>query len=175
MSLIHDFPFAMPKSGIEPKIFLDAMARMPTPVSVITTLASDGRPVGATLSAVSSLSLDPPLFLACFDHRSETLRAVRARRRYMVHILAADQAGLAKTFASKSADKFEGLDWRMDDDGLPRVDGCVMALACRLFSVLPGGDHAILAGEVERIAYSNDIAPMVYAGRRMTRPEGETV
>ena len=92
----------------------------------------------------------------------------------MVHILAADQVGIAKTFASKSANKFEGIDWRLDNDGLPLLDGCVMALACRLFSVLPGGDHAILAGEVERIAASNEVAPMVYAGRRMTRPEGET-
>jgi flavin reductase (DIM6/NTAB) family NADH-FMN oxidoreductase RutF len=171
MSLVFDLPFALPRSGVEPRRFMDAMARLPAPVSVITTLAADGRPVGATLSAVSSLSLDPPLFLACFDHRSDTLKALRRRRAYLVHILAEGQEGIARAFASKSTDKFQNVDWRMGEGGLPQISGCCVVLGCRLFSVMPGGDHAIVAGEVERVDGDGGADPMVYVNRQMTKAE----
>jgi flavin reductase (DIM6/NTAB) family NADH-FMN oxidoreductase RutF len=174
MSLVYDFPFALPRSGVDATSFMDAMARLPAPVSVITSIRSDGRPVGATLSAVSSLSLDPPLFLACFAHRSETLSALRRHKRYLVHILAAGQDGVARAFASKSPDKFNSLEWAYTEEGLPLLSGCSVVLRCRLFNVMPGGDHAVVAGEVEHVERTSGAVPMIYVNRQMTRPEGTT-
>jgi flavin reductase (DIM6/NTAB) family NADH-FMN oxidoreductase RutF len=55
-----------------------AMGHFATGVTVITSVGADGKPVGTTANAVSSLSLDPPLLLACFDLSSHTLAAIRA-------------------------------------------------------------------------------------------------
>ena len=46
-----------------------AMSRFPTGVTVITALTDEG-PAGLSANAVTSLSLDPPLMLACVDRGS---------------------------------------------------------------------------------------------------------
>ena len=45
---------------------------------MITSVGIDGQPVGTTANAASSLSLDPPLILVCFDRSRRTLEAVLA-------------------------------------------------------------------------------------------------
>ena len=59
--------------------FRDAMSRFPTGVTVITAL-TEGGPAGLSANAVSSLSLEPQLMLACVDRGSRTLRAPRGSR-----------------------------------------------------------------------------------------------
>ena len=51
------------------------MSRFPTGVTVVTALGPAG-PAGATANAVASLSLEPPMMLACLDLGSRTLVAV---------------------------------------------------------------------------------------------------
>jgi 3-hydroxy-9,10-secoandrosta-1,3,5(10)-triene-9,17-dione monooxygenase reductase component len=41
--------------------FLDAMGHFATGVTVVTSIDDDGKPVGTTANAVTSLSLDGPL------------------------------------------------------------------------------------------------------------------
>jgi flavin reductase (DIM6/NTAB) family NADH-FMN oxidoreductase RutF len=43
---------------------------------VVITTELDGAPHGMTVSAVSSLSLDPPMLLVCLNSRSGTQEAV---------------------------------------------------------------------------------------------------
>jgi flavin reductase (DIM6/NTAB) family NADH-FMN oxidoreductase RutF len=57
--------------------FRDAMGHFATGVTVVTSVGADGAPVGTTANAVTSLSLDPPLILVCFDLGSLTLRAIQ--------------------------------------------------------------------------------------------------
>ena len=59
--------------------FRHAIGHFATGVTVITSVGADGQPVGTTASAVTSLSLDPPLMLVCFDRSSQTLEARRRR------------------------------------------------------------------------------------------------
>ena len=56
---------------------------------MITSLGADGEPVGTTASAVTSLSLAPPLVPVCFDLGSATLRAIRGHGAFVVNVLAA--------------------------------------------------------------------------------------
>ncbi|MFM9044033.1 MAG: flavin reductase family protein, partial [bacterium] len=51
-----------------------ALATFPTGIAVVTTFLGT-EPIGATANAVTGLSLDPPLILACLDRGSPTLRA----------------------------------------------------------------------------------------------------
>lgn len=47
--------------------FRKIMGTHPTGVTVVTARDPGGEPVGLTVSAFTSVSLDPPLVLACID------------------------------------------------------------------------------------------------------------
>src|ERR1700751_5443533 len=79
--------------------FREAMGHFATGVTVVTSVDADGEPVGTTANAVTSLSLDPPLVLVCFDRVSLTLSAVRSHGAFVVNILAARQRQLSANFA----------------------------------------------------------------------------
>jgi flavin reductase (DIM6/NTAB) family NADH-FMN oxidoreductase RutF len=124
------------------------MARMPTPVTVVTAAGAAG-PAGATANAVTSLSLSPPLMLACLDRGSRTLRALEVAGGFAINVLAADQAELARRFSTKDPhpEKWMGVTFT-DHEGMPLIEGAVMWIACELRDVLQGGDHVIVTGGV---------------------------
>src|SRR5215510_5718672 len=102
----------MSADGVAPEEFRTALSAFATGVTVVTAVGANG-PSGATANAVTSLSLDPPMMLACLDRGSRTLTAVRAQGRFGVNALAAGQEGLARQFAGKhpEAEKWAGVEW----------------------------------------------------------------
>lgn len=166
--MLHTSEIAMERTRpVDSGEFRSAMGDMPGAVTVITSWAPDGAPSGATLSAVVSLSLDPPQMLACFDLGSNTLAAIQSHGRFLVHVLAHGQQSVAMKFSGKSQDKFNGVEWEADVFGLPRIDGCVVAVACELDKIIESGDHKIVIGRVVEIERTGELNPMVYARRKM--------
>jgi flavin reductase (DIM6/NTAB) family NADH-FMN oxidoreductase RutF len=166
MRTVEELTMARQRS-VDPSSFRSAMSDMPGAVTVITSWASDGMPSGATLSAVVSLSLDPPRMLACFDHGSNTLSAIQSQGRFLIHVLAHGQQQVALQFSSKSPDKFKDVDWDIGALGLPKIDGCVVAVACELDEIIEAGDHKIVIGRVIEVERESDLNPIVYARRKM--------
>src|SRR3954451_23647835 len=151
----------MDGSGVSPDQFRDALAAYATGVTVVTAIGPNG-PSGATANAVTSLSLDPPMMLACLDRGSRTLTSVRAQGRFGVNALAAGQAELARQFAGKDPEpeKWGEVEWS-EREGLPRLDGVLMWVACELRDLIDGGDHLILTGNVLE-ADSRDGHPLLF-------------
>src|SRR5579864_4891139 len=114
-----------------------------TGVSVVSAQGDEG-PAGNTANAVSSLSLDPPLVLVCFDLGSRTLHAVRRSERFCINMLAAGQEAISELFATKRTheEKFAALDYRMEYDA-PVIDDCLAWIVCGLDSEFRRGDHVI--------------------------------
>jgi flavin reductase (DIM6/NTAB) family NADH-FMN oxidoreductase RutF len=140
---------------------------MPGAVTIITSWGSDSAPSGATLSAVVSLSLDPPRMLACFNHGSNTLAAIQSHGRFLVHVLAHGQQHLALKFSGKSAHKFDDVVWDAGGLGLPKIEGCVVAVGCELDNIVEAGDNKIVIGRVLDVERECELNPMVYARRKM--------
>jgi 3-hydroxy-9,10-secoandrosta-1,3,5(10)-triene-9,17-dione monooxygenase reductase component len=134
--------------GPSPGEFRDALASYATGVTVVTALGESG-PSGATANAVTSLSLDPPMMLACLDRDSRTLTSVRAAGRFGVNALAAGQEELAVRFAGKQPEpeKWEGIEWT-NHRGSPRLADALVWVACELRDLIDGGDHLIATGTV---------------------------
>src|SRR5512143_1473577 len=107
-----------------------ALAQFATGVTIVTTRAPDGSPVGLTVNSFNSVSLEPPLVLWSLAHKSQSFDAFRACERYLVHILAVDQLDVAKVFATRGADKFGSTQWQPNGTGLPLLDGCVAWFEC---------------------------------------------
>jgi flavin reductase (DIM6/NTAB) family NADH-FMN oxidoreductase RutF len=147
----------------DPVGFRAAMALLPTGVTVVTASGPEG-PAGATANAVSSLSIEPMLMLACLDRGSRTLLAVQAANRFGVSVLHAGQEPIARNFASKApvADKWEGIAWS-ERDGIPAIDDALAFVACDLRDVIAGGDHVIVTGEVTGLESSGG-DPLVFHG-----------
>jgi len=126
--------------------FRDVMSTVCSPVTVITAAGQD-RPHGTTVSAFTSLSLDPPMVLVSLDKTSELLSFVRATGRFGVNVMGREQSAVAMAFARKGDQKFQGVPWT-PDRGLPRLDGAPGWLACDLAGLVPAGDHVIILGTV---------------------------
>jgi 3-hydroxy-9,10-secoandrosta-1,3,5(10)-triene-9,17-dione monooxygenase reductase component len=125
-----------------------AMGRFPTGVTIVTALTEEG-PAGLAANAVSSLSLDPPLMLACLDRGSRTLRAVEAAGRFGINVLSTEGVDLVGAFATKVPvhEKWAGVGWS-ESDGIPRLDDAIVWIGCEMRDVISGGDHVIVTGGV---------------------------
>jgi flavin reductase (DIM6/NTAB) family NADH-FMN oxidoreductase RutF len=146
---------------VSPEEFRAALGAYATGVTVVTAVGSGG-PSGATANAVTSLSLEPPMMLACLDRGSRTLTTVRAQGRFGVNALAAGQEELARRFSAKGpeSEKWEGVEWSEHLE-LPRLTGALLWVACELRDLIDGGDHLILTGNVVEVE-SDDRQPLLF-------------
>jgi flavin reductase (DIM6/NTAB) family NADH-FMN oxidoreductase RutF len=144
--------------------FRQAMGHFATGVTVVTSIGACGEPVGTTASAVTSLSLDPPLVLVCFDRSSLTLQAVRSHGAFVVNVLAAPQRHLSANFARRGPGAaWDDIGHRPGPTGSPRLDGVLAALECTVRDSFPGGDHEIIVGHVHEVETGGSNAtPLLY-------------
>jgi flavin reductase (DIM6/NTAB) family NADH-FMN oxidoreductase RutF len=126
-----------------------ALGNFGTGVTIVTTLASDGKPVGMTANSFSSVSLDPPIILWSLLKTSPSLQAFDDCGRFVINVLALDQVGLSKRFATPLPDKFEGVRYQAGLGGLPVIDDCASIFQCRTLQRLEVGDHILFLGEIE--------------------------
>lgn len=146
-----------------------AMSHFASGVTVVTTEVG-GRLYGLTVTSFASLSLHPPLVLICVEKSVKSHDAIATSRKFAVNILAAHQAELSSRFASRSDDKFAGLEWDDGTLGVPLIANALTTIECRVHNQLPGGDHSIFVGEVVAIA-TREGEPLVYfrSGYRQIR------
>jgi flavin reductase (DIM6/NTAB) family NADH-FMN oxidoreductase RutF len=149
------------------EIFRDAMAELPAGVTVVTTWTRSGTPAGATVSAASSLSLQPPLFLVCLASTSDTQRAIADTGSFLVHVLGDGQQEVAQCFATKLREKFDLVSWRRGLAGLPQIAGSPVLVACDVAGLTPAGDHVIIIGAIRDIEVDRTSDPLVYHRRRL--------
>jgi flavin reductase (DIM6/NTAB) family NADH-FMN oxidoreductase RutF len=148
-------------------LFLEIMSSFPTGVTVVTTATAAGEPKGLTVSAFCPVSLHPPLVLVCLDNQSSTLAAIGESGVFTVNFLAAGREELARRFAAKMDDKFEGVPWDspIAGGGPVLTEDSGAYVVCRVGRTLEAGDHWILLGEVEDGSLRADHLPLLY-GRR---------
>jgi flavin reductase (DIM6/NTAB) family NADH-FMN oxidoreductase RutF len=129
--------------------FRNALSQFATGVTVITTRLEDGSFLGLTASSFNSVSLDPPLVLWSLGQNANSLPIFTGNSHYVINILAADQAALAKQFSKPSKNRFEGVDFTLSPTGLPILSGASAWFECHNRSRYPEGDHVIFVGAVE--------------------------
>lgn len=136
----------------------ECLGHFATGVTVIT-VGVPGHVHGATVSAFTSISLDPPLVMVSLNRRSLLCERL-AGSAFGVNILAADQQDLGLQFAG--AYRGPELAVRWDDSTIaPRLHGCLGFLACSPWAVYEGGDHVLYVGEVRQFDH-RDGEPLVF-------------
>lgn len=149
-------------TAITPALWRNALSQFASGVTVITTYDENSRATGTTVSAFSSLSLDPMLLIICLDKKSQTLASLLAHQHFAVNILAEPQQHVAFQCGSRNDDKFAKISHSQGPHGLPLINGCCAHIECALYQNVEGGDHAIIIGKPLSMATYPEIVPMIY-------------
>ena len=118
----------------------------------VVTGHTEGWYHGLTVSAFTSVSLDPPLVLICVDHSSQSIKALRAAEGFTVNMFREGTGQVALRFASKATDKLAGLvveQPKHEAAGLCLPEESYASLECRTVESVEAGDHTIFIGHVE--------------------------
>ena len=165
----------MEKAG---RSFREVMGRFASGISVITTLDAAAQPAGITVSAMSQVSLDPPLVLVALAEQRFITPMVEASGRFAVNILRHDQQALADCFAhapvSPGREEFCGAPWHPGPAGLPLLEGTLATLECTVVQRLTAGDHELFVGRVDSLAVDGDADPLLYFRRQYLRVDHGT-
>lgn len=155
------------------KAFLEGMRQVASSVTVVTTDGPAGR-YGATVSAFSSVSADPPTVLVCLRSNSRICSAVRLNRVFTVSVLTEQLGEVARTFAGEfdttRADRFDGIGIEPIAGLAPGIRGATI-FACTVAELIERHTHTILLGHVVHVATVRH-PPLLYhcAAYRGIRP-----
>lgn len=147
--------------------FVDAMRLAVTGVNIVTTNGLAGK-FGLTVSAMSSVSADPPMLLACINRSSPIYRAILVNRRFCVNVLSTYQHHLARSFAGLaepgSAYNFNADQWEPGPGNVPRLIDAISSFDCLLDHAYDAGSHGIFIGRVSAAA-AHKSTPLLYTNR----------
>ncbi len=143
--------------------FITAMRNVATSVTVVTTDGPAGC-TGATVSAFSSVSADPPTVLVCLFAESRTAKTVLENKAFCVNVLAEDAHEIADRFAGRHdnsiRDRFSGISHDNPTGLGPVIDGAT-AFACELDHVVQSGSHLVVFGQVRSVS-TGKARPLAY-------------
>jgi 3-hydroxy-9,10-secoandrosta-1,3,5(10)-triene-9,17-dione monooxygenase reductase component len=140
-------------------------------VTVVTSALEGGELFGLTVSAFSSVSLNPPLVLICIRNESTATGLFSKSMRYCVNILAEDQKNVAEIFSlSGEAGRFNNLDYYIGKGGSPIIRNCIGYIDCKIVEIIKGGDHTIFIGQALD-AYAEEKVPLLYVNRNYVKLE----
>ncbi len=134
--------------SIDADQFRKIMSNFATGVTVVTT-DGGGMLHGFTANAVSSVSLDPLLFLVCVDKAANAHAELQKASHFGVSILAENQADVSNLFAKSATPEngtLRGIAFRRGETGVPLIEGSLATLECAVEDLLEGGDHTIVIG-----------------------------
>jgi flavin reductase len=158
----------VPAAAVTESAFREAMSHVAGAVHIIATNGPGGL-AGATATAVTSISDNPPSLLVCLNQTSSTLAAMQANGHFSINILAADQRPLAERFSGQTgvqgAARFVGADHWQDIDTVPTLPNALAAFTCKLSAVTAVGSHAVVIGTVEKVSINAGDAALLYHRR----------
>jgi flavin reductase (DIM6/NTAB) family NADH-FMN oxidoreductase RutF len=156
--------------------FRRAAGQFPTGIVVV-----GGTGHAMTVSAFTSVSLEPLLVLFCAEKIARFHDAVLEAGYWSVSILDEESEKIARWLATRG----RPLDGQLDTiahhagplTGAPILDVALAAMECRTTAVHDGGDHSIVVGEVlgvtERVKADGEVKrdgePLIYHSGRYRR------
>ena len=152
-------------------LFREGMSRVASAVHIITTDGPHGK-AGLTATAVSSLSAEPPMLLACVKRSASSAPILKQNGVFVVNTLAAAHQELADVFAGrtgvKGAERFNAHEWLKGETGAPVLPDALASFECRVAQVLDVATHEILIGHVVAVRLGAKAPHLIYADRRYT-------
>jgi flavin reductase (DIM6/NTAB) family NADH-FMN oxidoreductase RutF/DNA-binding GntR family transcriptional regulator len=153
-------PMTAGPPAFDAETFRHVVGHLPSGVTVVTTRTSDSE-FGMTASSVTSLSLDPPMMLACLNRSSPTSCAVSQAGAFAVNVLGEGHEHLAQQFAVRSDNKFSGVAVLEGTLGMPVLADALAHIECEVVEEVTGGTHTVFLGRVVD-AKAEEGSPLTY-------------
>lgn len=143
--------------------FRRALRGFASTVCIVSTRTEEGN-AGITVTAVSSVSMEPPSLLVAINRSSTMHAALSAGQRFCINILGADQVGLSRDFGRSMPmhERFETGDWRLASDDVPYLCEAQANIFCNTAQTVDFGTHTLFIGEVYQLAIGDVISPLMY-------------
>ncbi|HXH98192.1 MAG TPA: flavin reductase family protein [Gaiellaceae bacterium] len=144
--------------------FAEAMSRLAGGVAVVTC-SRDGRPWGTTVTAVASVSADPPTVLVSLGSTASSADAIAATGRFGISILEQSQQMVARYCSLPGAPKFLEPFTREARSESPMVSRALAHLDCEVVEQLEVADHTVFFGRVRDARSARSGSPLLYFHR----------
>ncbi len=155
------------ETPISSDVFKQGMRLLAGGVCIVAT-NSNGEWHGLTMTAVCSLTMDPPSLVACVNRDAGAYGIMRETLRVSVNVLSHDQTGLAALFSSsnvKGPDRFDEQKWTRMASGVPALIEALAVLDCEVIRETEVGQHSAFFCEVKSVRLQPDKKPLVHFNR----------
>jgi flavin reductase (DIM6/NTAB) family NADH-FMN oxidoreductase RutF len=149
---------------VDPDLFRSVLGRFASSVTVLSARDATGTDHGMTVSAFSSVSLDPPLVLVCVDRTASIYPTLLQAEHIGISVLNEHQESCSRRFAEKDADRFDDLEIQRGDHGVALLRDAHAHLEGRIVARHEAGDHTIFVASVERAAAFGGRPLLYYRG-----------
>ncbi len=143
--------------------FRQAMRCVVSPVAVLTVADCIGG-AAMTMTAVSSLSMDPPSLLVAVNRQAAAFPVLLRGAGFCVNFLKEDQQSLAGLCSDPAArqDRLNHAAFAMDDQNMPYVRDALVSIFCEQDGRHLYGSHAIVIGRVRATLTDAESVPLTY-------------
>jgi flavin reductase len=150
-------------------LFKDAMRRLASGVSLVTSGTPEHGRAGLIATSVVSLSMNPPTLLVCVNQSSSTHPVIDACGAFCVNLLSREDRGLVDIFgnAARREERFRVGEFEPTPSGPPRLKTSLAAIECRVVEAFAYGTHTLFLGEVVgiQLAAPDGTDPLVHMNR----------
>ncbi len=146
--------------------FKKALQLWASGVTVVTTQSETAGVQGMTVTAFSSVSVDPPQVLVCINDAAETGAGIQDSQCFAVNVLNADQQTVSNQFAGGSSmeQRFANSAWTPGLTGAPLLTDSLLSLDCKVVEKIRAGTHWVIIGEVQDTVCRTGEPLLYYSG-----------
>lgn len=147
--------------------FRATMRKFPATVTVVTGF-DDDKDHGMTVTAVTSVSMDPPSLVACLNNRTCLHEMLLGQPNFAVNVLSQNQRPLSDAFSGKVApeERFLSDKWERHESGVLVLEGAHARVICRRVAAVPYGTHTLFIGQVVDAFVDDETRPLLYEDAR---------
>lgn len=143
--------------------FRTAMRQFTGIVSLVTSCTAEGEWRGMAATAVTSVSLQPPICLVCVNRDTTLHEAVLASGRFCINAMHQEHHDMMWSFTSSQHrdSRFQSGRWR-EGEGVPFLEDAQSNIFCELVRSLSVGTHDVVLGRVVEVMSRPDHDPLLY-------------
>lgn len=149
--------------------FRDAMASLPSAVSIVTSQGPAGR-CGITATAVCAITDTPPTLMVCINRSSAMNPVFEQNARMCINVLNHRQEEMARHFAGQTgmemAARFMLAGWQEGLLGQPVLNGALASLEGQIDQIQTLGTHRLYLVEIRHIRLAEAGDGLIYFKRR---------
>lgn len=132
---------------MDQRMLRDVFGLFATGVTVVTCTSDDDQPHGATVTAFTPISLDPPLVQVAMTRSSKACTYLGGEP-FAVNVLAEHQIDVAWHFAGRPSPVAPHL---LDGPTAPVLADAAATISCTPWATYDGGDHLLFVGHIEDV------------------------